>query len=419
MPANLSQSASKWLLRIPPLLVLACAAAGGGVPALASGPAFSGLVATATDASDMANNPAALTRAQRPDWVVTLSLFGSSSTDKSTAGSAGSRSVDDSAALGIPAAYYARPWKERLALGISLFVPAGLGSDPPDETIGRYLLEKWALGYVSLAPAVGWRVNAKFSVGAALNINYAAYTYESAVFNGPGVPDGKMKIEDSDFGVGFSVGALYEASPTTRLGLTYRSSATSNFSATPEFSGLTAERQQILDQAGVRNRPVNLSSKFPQGVVAGIWREFPSGVSATFDAAWVDFSRFEMTEASLGESAVVASNATYQDIWAGTAGVKWPLNRRWALQLGAAYVSSGVSDENRTFALRLDRIWGVGAGAEHIFKSGKVLIANLTYYDLGAGAVTIPIADIGTLSAEYTKNYAVGLNLAFRWMASK
>ncbi len=64
-------------------------------------------------------------------------------------------------------------------------------------------------------------------------MNYALYDYQTAVFNGPGQPDGKMELRDGSFGVGFQLGMLYEFSSTTRFGLTYTSSTTSSFSSTP------------------------------------------------------------------------------------------------------------------------------------------------------------------------------------------
>jgi long-chain fatty acid transport protein len=311
--------------------------------------------------------------------------------------------------------YYARPWNNRLTLGISLSVPAGIGSNPGDATIGRYLLEKWTLGYLSLAPAAGYRLNDRLSPGLALDLNYASYEYESAVLNGPGQPDGTMRLEDGDFGVGFTLGALYEPTPTTRFGLAYHSSTTSHFSSTPKFSGLTLQRQSVLDAAGALTRTVTLESRFPQALVAGTYHEFTNGASATLDVAWVNFSQFGLTQASVGDTSITTSNANYNDIWAGSGGLSWPLGGAWTAKVGMAYATSGISDANRTSALRLDRIWGVGAGATYRWTKEKSVEVSLSYYDLGDAPVSVSVAGIGSLSAAYSTNYAIGLNISFRW----
>ncbi len=151
-----------------------------------------------------------------------------------------------------------------------------------------------------------------------------------------------MELRDSSFGVGFQFGILYELTPMTRLGLTYTSSTTSNFSSTPE-----------------------------------------SG---------------------------------YNDIWAASAGMNWPLNEKWTLRFGAAYASSGVDTANRSFAFRLDRVIGAGAGAEYRWGKSRVLGANLTYFDLGSAPVNATIPLVGTLSGQYSSNYAIGIDLTPRWI---
>jgi long-chain fatty acid transport protein len=397
------------------LVALGGAGLGAGDAARAVGPAVTGIVAPAETAETARDNPAGLTRLQNPEWVGEVVGFAASSTDESSAITGRSRSFASNGGFAIPAVYYARPWNNRLTLGISLSVPAGIGSNPGDATIGRYLLEKWTLGYLSLAPAAGYRLNDRFSLGLALDLNYASYEYESAVLNGPGQADGTMRLKDGDFGVGFTLGALYEPTPTTRVGLAYHSSTTSHFSSTPKFSGLTPQRQSVLDAAGVLTRKVSLESRFPQALFAGAYHEFTNGTSVTLDVAWVNFSQFGLTQASVGDTSITTSNAKYNDIWAGSAGLSWPLGSAWTAKVGMAYATSGISNANRTYALRLDRIWGIGAGALYRWTKEKSVDVSLSYYDLGKAPVNVNVAGIGSLSAAYSTNYAIGLNISFRW----
>jgi len=397
---------------------LACASLTVYAAANANGPAFSGLFANANTAQDASYNPAALTRIKDPEWMGDVVGFSTHSTDVVTATVGpvtGSTSVENSGGMAIPGLYYARPWNERIGLGVSLSVPSGVGSDPGDATIGRYLLEQWSLGYVSLAPAVGYRVNEKFSVGVAAAVNYSLYDYKTAVFNGPGQADGTMELKGGAFGFGYRLGLLYELSPQTRLALAYRSSTSSSFDGTPDLSGLTPQREQVLQAAGVRNANVNMTTRFPQMLGVGAYHEFANGASVSFDGGWIDFAQFGLTEFSLNNNSIQTPSGKYKDIWAGTGGLNWPLNERWTARFGAAYVSSGVNNENRNFALRLDRIWGIGAGAEYRWGKDKSIAADLNYYNLGPAPVTASVPGIGSLSAEYSSNYAIGLHITFRW----
>ena len=381
----------------------------------ADGPAFTGLAASADDAVSAVTNPAGLTRLHQSEWVAGIQTFYASSDFTTTAQSTGGASSESgSTAVAIPALYYARPVTQDLTFGASLTVPSGLGSNPGDKTAARYLLEQWSLGYASLTPAAGYRVNEHLSLGIGVNLNYTLYDYQTAVFNGPGQPDGKMELRDSVFGVGFQLGMLYELSPSSRVGLTYTSSTSSRFSSTPELSGLTAQREALLP-AGIRSQTITLESKFPQHAGIGVWHEFADGKSATLDLLWVDFSQFGLSSATVGSDAIEVTNQRYQDIWAASTGLKWPIDDTWAVRFGAAYASSGIDTENRSFALRLDRVIAAGAGTEYRWGKKRLVGVNLTYYDLGSAPVNTTVPLLGPLSGKYSSNYAIGLDMTLRW----
>ena len=401
---------------IPLRFAAALAAALPLTAAATNGPAMSSLFASADDAETAASNPAGLVRLHDAEWVGGISAFYTASDFTTTAQSfGGSLTNSSSSSLAIPSLYYARPFNSDLTWGISLTVPSGLGSDPGDSTPARYALEKWTLGYVSLTPAAGYRINEHFSIGAGLNLNYALYDYQTAVFNGPGQPDGKMELRDGNFGVGYQLGTLYELSPMTRFALTYTSSTSSSFSSTPELSGLTPQREALLP-VGIRSSEVSLSSEFPQHVGAGVWHEFADGKSATLDVLWIDFSQFGLSNATLGNRSIEVNNARYNNIWAVTAGMTWPLDEKWALRLGSAYVSSGVDSQNRSYSFRLDRIIGAGAGAQYRWSKDRVFGANLTYYNLGDAPVSTAIPLVGTISGSFSSNYAIQLDLTMRFI---
>jgi len=132
--------------------------------------------------------------------------------------------------------------------------------------------------------------------------------------------------------------------------------------------------------------------------------------------AWVDFSQFGLSSATVGSTSIPVSNARYNNIWAATTGANWPLDDKWTLRFGAAYVSSGVDTANRSFTFRLDRILGAGVGAEYRWSKDRVVGANLTYYDLGSAPVSAGIPLVGTLSGQFTSNYAIGLDVTLRWI---
>ncbi len=383
-----------------------------------TGPAQSALTAPANSAVTAATNPAGLARLKESEWVVQLLAFSSDSTFVTTADSyAGVTKEDSSGSFVIPSLFYARPISERLTFGFSITIPGGLGEDLDDDGPQRYLLDEWSLGYVSVAPAIGYQLNERWSLGAGLNINYSVLQYESAVFNfDPTIGDGKMEIEASDLTLGFQLGVLYELTDRTRIGLGYRSENDPKLSDTPEFSNLGPLRQQLLDQGGILNQKITLESQFPQVINAGLYHQFANDVEFTVDVAWIDFSEYGFSDVKLGSQSLTTADTEYEDIWAVSAGMSWPVKDRWQLKFGAVYASSGVKDENRTFTLRLDEIWGVGVGAEYQWRKDRVLGVNLNYYEIGDGPTETDVPLRGRLAGEFSKREALGLDFTFRWL---
>lgn len=400
-------------------LVLYCFVVGlPGLARASSGPAHSDLTASADSAMTAAANPAGLVRLKQPEWVVQALAFGSDSTFVTTEDSFSGVTEDDSdGSLFIPFLYYARPINEQLSFGFSITAPGGLGSDPNDNGPQRYVLDEWSLGYISIAPALGYRLNDRLSIGGGIGINYSVLQYESAVFNlDPDSADGRMELEASDVSLGFQLGLLWELSPRTRIGAAWRSENSTDLEAVPDFFNLAPGRRMMLEQAGLLDQEIALQNSFPQTLNAGIHHELTGGSTVAVDLLWSDFSEYGFSGLSLGNNEITTEPEIYQDIWAISVGFSRPLRDTWTLKFGGMYLSEPVDDENRTFALRIGNIWGVGIGAERRLAGERVVGINLNYYDLGDAPATVSIPLLGQISGAYTTHEAIGLDFTFRWL---
>src|SRR5262245_7305524 len=64
-----------------------------------------------------------------------------------------------------PAAYYARPYGDRLALGVGLFVPFGLTTEWPLEFEGRFVSYKTSLQSIYVQPTIAYKINDHLAIG--------------------------------------------------------------------------------------------------------------------------------------------------------------------------------------------------------------------------------------------------------------
>jgi long-chain fatty acid transport protein len=384
----------------------------------ALGSGFSGITASADSAETVVSNPAGMTRLRQPSLYGNLMVAYSRDKDQTTVQNTGQKqsSSDDSTVL-IPAFYYVHPLGERWAVGIGPDAVAGLGASFDDNWAGRYLVQNWSLSFVGLAPSAAYRVSDKLSVGLSVPIMYSRYILDKAVFNlVPGSADGSFELKADGWGVGLNVGVLYELTEYTRFGLVYRSKVSAKDEGRPNFSGLTVQRQELLNRVGALDKVISIDTSTPQIAHAGLFHDFQNKWSCTFDVVWVDFSEWGLDDVMVGDTQINMRPVHYKDIYAATVGVSYELTPKITARSGAFYVSSGQDDEDRSPSMRIDQIWGAGLGCEYAFKMHRSVALDMTYVQLGEGKYTVqdvPLAD--DIEGRYTTNYALVFGLGVKW----
>jgi len=141
--------------------------------------------------------------------------------------------------LPVPAAYYSRPVRDRLALGIGVFVPFGLTTEWPVDFAGRFVSYKTHLTATYLQPTIAYKIGDRFAIGGGPDLVFSRLELNQRVdlatqqlapgitFAQVGVPPGtdfaNFKISGSDFGIGGHVGLLVKANEKLSFGARYLS----------------------------------------------------------------------------------------------------------------------------------------------------------------------------------------------------
>jgi len=376
----------------------------------AGGPAFTNLAAGAQDARIVTSNPAGMSQLTETSWRTGLIVSYSESTWEAGASNLGEFSTSDTdSTVYIPSLYYVRPLGERWTVGASLSATSGMGDDGDDESVSRYLSTDWSLGSFTFMPSASYRVNDAWSLGAGLGVNYTVYSWEAAVFNGVGQPDGEVELEPDDVAFNVVLSAHWTPSERTRFGISYRSEYEPNMKDSPDYSGVDPDRQSEVD--------IELDITMPQSVLAGMYHKFQNGHWASLDVLWIDADQFNIDSGVVEEDGSFTLNP-YQlnDTWVVTAGWGMPLSPRWDVGLGALYVHDPIDDENRSVLLRADSLWGLGASLEWHRENGMTVGANLSYLFAGDSPVETPdLPVLGVVSGEYTDRTNVLFELYLSW----
>ena len=393
-----------------------CLAAAGGAGARPYA-GVSGLAASADSAATAGANPAGITRFSDPTYKVELVLVQRESEWEGRLGEAGNKVIsDDSTTIVVPSGYMVRPINEDFTFGFTLL---GFGySDDFGDWPGRYFIESYDSVSVSAYPSLAYRINERWSVAASLALTYASFTQERAVANvfDPGYGDGSSELETDGVDVGFGLSALYELSDRTRLGLVYNSKIDPTQDGKAKFRGLGPNTEKVLDQAGFLGADVEVKSTSPQSLLGGIYHEFDNGHSVVLDVAWADVSNFELSEYYFDGEQLSANEATWQDVWAFSGAYTWPVSARWMLSAGGMYGTSMVEDDDRTFMLRMDEIWGLAFAAEWQWTQERAVEINFSYLTIGDAPVESPsVPGFGAVTGEYKQRdiFLLRLGLSF------
>jgi len=389
----------------------------GVAPLLQAGsPALTGLVAQADNAESAFAAPAGMSRLDgthitvQTMYITSLADFEVDQDETTISGGDPDKGTDP---MIIPSIYSVRQFSDRWPGGLSLTVPSGFGSDYGGTWSGRYETVDFSLVYVALTPAVSYRVNDQLSLGVAMGINYTAEDSEVKIPQPGAERDGKITSDLDGVGVNVTLSLLYEFTDRTRAGIAWTSDSDADLEGNVRLRNLEPGFDKIATELGIKNINTEITNTLPQRMLAGVYHEFNSGNYFTVDGMWMKFSDFSVSNIKLnGNDVNVSVPEIYNDIYAGTVGMGFPANERLTYKIGAMYVSKAVDDEDRTFSIRLDRMWGVGAGVSYVLNNGNTVDLNANVINVGDASVDQPSIG-GQVVGENDDPWAVMMELTY------
>jgi long-chain fatty acid transport protein len=386
------------------------------------GLAGAGLAARAQDASTAFNNPAGMVRLDHSELMVGIQpvyLHANLKIDANTTTTGG----NGDASTWLPAAgtYYVHSLKPDFKLGLAVIGYFGLGLDYGDNWSGRYYIEEVKLQSVAFQPAVAYRVNDWFSVGLGVSALYGVFEKKAAVNNvDPGLPDGKLEIEDQDLTYQVNLGVLVEPREGTRFGLRYLSEADLEYTDNVKFSGLGPGLTTALGSSGLLNARIGLEMTMPQTIMFSAYHELTEKWAIMGNLGWEEWSEFGMV--GVGVSAVDASTLTvdrnYNDTWHAALGAQYRLSEPWLLSAGVGYDSSMVDEEDMTPDLPMGEQWRFGLGTQ--YKKSEKLTVGLGYQLMWMGDLDMdlnrgPLAGRVSGTYEDTAMHFINFNLIWKF----
>ena len=330
-----------------------------------TGDYHAGGAAEANDASTEFYNPAGLVRIKNQQMVVGGVLI---PTDIQYKGSVEVNTVNPGAptqvvAQGgtlnvIPNFHYAAPLTDRLVFGFGITVPFGLETDYGDDTFLRYAGTETQLQTINISPTLGFAITDKLSVGAGFDAQYLEGQFDqyAGLFSGF---DTTSTNKGSSWGYGYNLGVLYQFTPHTRVGLSYRSRILQDLTGKSTFSGPLAN-----SLSGGTQVSYNLNGKIvlPPTSIASFYHDFNSRWAIMGSAMFTQWKSFDdlvlNNVASLNTTTGQADNQQsitvhedFRNTWNYALGAQYTLSDKWLFRGGIGYDETPTNDTDRNIQL--------------------------------------------------------------------
>jgi len=354
------------------------------------GNAYAGAAAVAEDASTVWWNPAGMARLPRGRHVLlgghliipSTKFTNDGSTPAAASNPARTGNGGDAGATAfVPNLFFAMDLNPSWNFGLGINVPFGLKTEYDSDWIGRFHGIESEVKTLNFNPSVSYKIADRASVGFGLSyqraeidllsaVNYSGIAFGAGgaallgAVGGPGV-EGQNKTGVDGDAWGFNVGALFDVTPATRLGVHYRSSLDYKMKGNTSFSSVPAAFAGIPALAAATSAgDVKLDLKTPGNLSFSAAHKASDRLELLGDITWTEWSKIK--QLPLVRSSGAGSGSTldtltfnFKDTLRFALGANYRWSGPWTLRAGVAYDQSPVPNaEDRSVRVPdNDRYW--------------------------------------------------------------
>jgi len=285
----------------------------------------------------------------------------------------------------VPHFTYVQELNDRWNYGITVNVPFGLMTEYGTGWVGRYSSTEGKITTVNLNPTVSYKVDQHVTLGVGVSAMYANLVYKLAIddaFLGAGASDGFGKYDIDDWGFGWNIGLLLEATDYTRFGFAYRSNVDvdleGNFTSTSPAAPSNSATSDV---------------SLPGTLLLSAYHELDPNWAIMADIMWTNWNKLDALVLRSGSGTTGTIPLHWKDTYRYAIGATYKRDDRWTFRGGLAFDETPIpSPEFRLAALPdQDRTWlTLGAGYQHSKKLS---------FDIGYAHLFVDDASINSTDA--------------------
>ncbi|MCK6407324.1 MAG: outer membrane protein transport protein [Rhodocyclaceae bacterium] len=425
---------------IPALMMLGFAGAAGASgfalqnqSGSGNGNAFAGAAAAAEDASTIYFNPAGMTYLPTGHTIALSGTILDRSIKYKDTGSVGSpvpflanaraNGGDAGGTAFLPHGYWAWSVAPDVWFGVGVGPTFGNKSEYDTNFIGRNAGYHTEIEQININPSFAIKVNDMLSLGLGVNLAHASLRLKQG---SPGT-GGYLDIDGDAWGFGANIGAMFQLSPSTRIGLSYRSEIDFDIEGDLKPNGLSGAAAVLFPRQKVVADGYTTPGTFSMAVsqkLSDRWELLGDLTRTNWSSIDKLILRSENGVPAAGIAAdgrLTALDYSFRNTWRVGLGANYQYNEAWKFRFGVAYDQSPVAKkEDRTMTLPdSDRIWLSFGTKYNLSKAASLDVAysHIFFRDAKTSrAVTSPPANttvLQTINGEWNNNRADLLSVQY------
>ncbi|WP_298014732.1 porin [uncultured Castellaniella sp.] len=412
------------------------------------GNAYAGSAAIGENASANYFNPASITLL--PGMNVSAGVVGIKPSFKFSNGGStsplgtpatGGNGGDAGSWAAVPNAHFTWEVNPRWWLGLSVGAPFGLMTDYEKGWAGRYHSEKFSIESININPSIAFKATDTLSIGVGVNWMQLDADYRKAQFV-PGIPTGAMgnpiplpggdlsaKVKAKGDAWGWNAGILWQATPDTRFGLSYRSKVKINADGTttvdnrsvpssiPVAPGMSIPNP-VMARLPLGGHDAETTVELPDSAIFSVVHQLNDRWTLLGDVAWTGWSsipELKIQNAGIPDSRL---DLRFKDAWRVSLGASYRHSDSWTFKGGVAWDQSPVRDDAyRPSSLPdNDRYW-VSLGAQYSFSKNTAIDVGYAHLFVKSTSVNNASSkEAGVLKGDYKSSAdVVGVQFSHRF----
>ncbi|HBO49410.1 MAG TPA: hypothetical protein DD619_01245 [Alphaproteobacteria bacterium] len=394
--------------------------------AAAQGNAYAGATAGAENGSYAYYNAAGLTRQKGLQVNLGATYIAPRATAKNVMSETGARGADVEnvvhAAVS-PNGIVSYQLNDRAFAAIAANSPFGMITKYDRDWVGSDHGITSDLKSGTITPMFAYKATDKLSLGAGVQMQYVwAHLTSSHNYSKTGL----VTENGNDFDMGYQLGAMYEFTDATRVGVGYRSKIDHKLkgkmkSSGSEYTGMGVPAGMQAD--ALMNQKISAKLTTPAMLSMGVYHDINEkwAVMAEYQRVfWSSFQNLTFVGDSLNKPQGYISQVkeNWRDTNFYSIGTSYMLDNQWKLRLGLAYDQSAVRYAHRTPRIPdSDRIW-YSFGLGYQYNDKLSFDAGYTYIKAHSARMNSAITgnEGSHVTADYSnsvKVFAFSVNYAF------